>query len=137
MRYLYQLIFLCLLVLVSGCSSPSEIIRIGEPSTQKTDNHPGYIIEGHNNLKEIKNEVDIKEIKRIIETSKKINEPVDVISNPPSVFLELFEPDKSVSLFSYYLWRQSDAGAVIMNSEGVYFEIDEEQTKILMLFFSE
>lgn len=137
MHDLFRLTLLCLFILVSGCSSPSEVIRVAEPLTQKSDDSPGYIIEGHTHLKEIKNENEIKEIKEIIGNSKNINEPTDIISAPPSVFFELYEPENSVSIFRYFLWHESGKGAVIMDSEGIYFELNKEQTKTLLSFLNE
>ncbi|MGB6407083.1 MAG: hypothetical protein WBF39_06370 [Planococcus donghaensis] len=131
MRRLHVLALLLVSIIFAGCSSQGEIIRVGEPTVEDTDNEIEVVIKGHEITNEISDESNIEEVKKVVDQIDSIERPDRTVSEPPETFFELYESDNSVSVFQYYLWMQPDGGAILMDSSENFFEVDAENTTTL------
>lgn len=131
MRLICYAVLFSIITFVSGCSNPEQIIRVGEPTVGESDTEREYTIEGCALTHEIQDEDVVNEIKGIIEQIDSVDQPDIIISEPPEVFFELFEPDNFVAIFRYYLWYRAEGGAILEDSNGNYFSVDKEQAENL------
>ncbi|MEC3884972.1 hypothetical protein VKA52_14645 [Halobacillus sp. HZG1] len=137
MRSLFVLLIGCLIGM-NGCSSPDQIIRVGQPSTENSENEKGYSIQGSSITQEIKDEEKVNRVKVIFESFKSIEEPTDITFRKPNVFFEVYEPNNSVSVHQAYLWYKAEGGAVTSKTtnENEYYEITAEQASTLKDLFN-
>ncbi|WP_085506572.1 hypothetical protein [Thalassobacillus devorans] len=135
MKYLLLLVLTAALLL-TGCSTPSEVIRVGEPDMEE-DGDQGYIVKGHTIVKELENKEDVQQVKQIMKNADKIEEPYNHRDEPHDIFLELYAPDNHVAIQRAYLWYKQEGKAVMMNGDEEYFEVSEGQVETLQHYLSE
>ncbi|RLQ89873.1 hypothetical protein [Planomicrobium sp. Y74] len=122
-------------ILLGGCSSNNEVIRIGTPFQE--DETSG--VKFHTDITAAESITDLRDI---INTEKEVEQPAD-LSSLADTFFTLDIPEEGVSEISRYVWYQED-GSTILSNDGLagnedqdFFILTADQTEELKHILAE
>ncbi|GAE94691.1 hypothetical protein JCM21714_3872 [Gracilibacillus boraciitolerans JCM 21714] len=120
------------LMILTACSSNSEILKISEPNFTDHSSETNYQIEGATLIHTIENKEEIDEIASLIENADAINEPDLVKQAKPNAIIEIYNQKENTSKFKRTIWLASEMVILKTPSGGEYYQISAEQAELLI-----
>ncbi|RWZ54634.1 hypothetical protein EQV77_13360 [Halobacillus fulvus] len=129
MNSLRFIIICCSILLVlSSCSSPAEVLEIGEPNTEYKSDEDRYEITGFTITDEIEDTDKIEEIKNIRKYFEKMNQPTEAVYEEPDLYFQVNNKEEYTVLATAFVWFLPEGSSIIRDLNGSFYELDAEHT---------